>query len=89
MKARWDSNIKEMSRDTVTRDVELQAAQEEISRLQSDLSQRKDDLHRCIHLIPFLDVHIDHCFSFLKTLTKKGKWRQLSDLHHVLLNKLQ
>ncbi|XP_070187035.1 coiled-coil domain-containing protein 57-like isoform X2 [Littorina saxatilis] len=46
LQSRWDSNLKDMSRDTVSRDVELQAAHEEISRLKSDLAQRKDDLDR-------------------------------------------
>ncbi|XP_076459611.1 coiled-coil domain-containing protein 57-like [Babylonia areolata] len=46
LQTRWDSHVKDMSRDAVTRDVELQAAQEEVSRLKSDLAQRKDDLDR-------------------------------------------
>lgn len=46
LKTRWDTHVKDMSRDAVTRDVELQGAQEEISRLRSELAQRKDDLLR-------------------------------------------
>ena len=51
LQSRWDSNIKEMSRDAVTRDVELEAAHEEINRLKSDLAQRKDDLDRYTHFL--------------------------------------
>ena len=40
-----------MSRDAVTRDVELEAAHEEINRLKSDLAQRKDDLDRYTHFL--------------------------------------
>ncbi|KAL8592659.1 hypothetical protein ACOMHN_037599 [Nucella lapillus] len=46
LQGRWDSNLKDLSRDAVTRDVELQAAQEEISRLKSDLAQRREDMAR-------------------------------------------
>ena len=51
LQSRWDSNIKEMSRDAVTRDVELEAAHEEINRLKSDLAQRKNDLDRYTHFL--------------------------------------
>ena len=51
LQSRWDSNIKEMSHDAVTRDVELEAAHEEINRLKSDLAQRKDDLDRYTHFL--------------------------------------
>ena len=46
LQSRGDRHLKEMSHDAVTRDVELQNAREEISRLKTDLMQRRDDLDR-------------------------------------------
>ncbi|BFZ03196.1 hypothetical protein BsWGS_06235 [Bradybaena similaris] len=46
VKEKWDRHIAEISRENVTRDLELSSALEEQQRLKLELDQRKDDLQR-------------------------------------------
>lgn len=54
VKEKWDRHIAEISRENVTRDLELSSALEEQQRLKLELDQRKDDLQR-----------LGSCFSWL------------------------
>ena len=70
LQSRWDSNLKEMSRDAVTRDVELQSAHEEINRLKSDLAQRKDDLDRYMFTpCLYISLSLTFCLSVCLCIT--------------------
>ena len=50
MKLKWESHINEMSRDNVSRDVELNSLKESESNLKLDLQQRKLDIERFLVL---------------------------------------
>ena len=71
---RWESNISEMSRDNVSRDLELKALRENESKLRVELEQRKHDNERFDFRLAsfyFEEKHVfctclfNHYFSFI------------------------
>ena len=46
IKSRWESHISEISRSNVDRDVELETLRESVGQLNTELSQRKQDIDR-------------------------------------------
>jgi hypothetical protein len=48
LKLRWESNVAEMSRDNVARDLELKALRDNESKIRVELEQRKHDIERLV-----------------------------------------
>ena len=61
LKLRWESDIAERSRENVTRDVELNALRDADVKLRADLSQRKQDIERCVYWFQALATSLTSC----------------------------
>jgi len=48
VKLRWESNVAEMSRENVARDLELNALRDSQSKIRVELEQRKHDNERSV-----------------------------------------
>lgn len=46
MQTKWDSQISQVSRSNVTRDLEVEALRENDGKLKAELVQRKEDIER-------------------------------------------
>jgi len=48
LKSRWESDIAERSRETVSRDIELNTLRDADAKLRAELTQRKHDVERFV-----------------------------------------